>query len=609
MKIRKIISLFVATAFTVNFSFNNIVYAEEFYDSDYILREEAEFSINDYKGSGEEDFKYEIGNIPVLISAPHTVKQLREGKTKSEDSYTGAMIKTLQKTTGAHIIYKTSTNGDENYTTEETEYRKALSEIVKNNNVRIVFDLHGMARSRLSDIDIGTGNIYHINLLKQNFILPTITSSLLDTNATINKYFFGGKPYTISTYASQRLGVPAVQLEINKEFRSEDGEKFTYMIDKLTDMIKDITEECYNVKVKSLKVLDFNTSSVHLSWDKIPGVSQYEIYVSNEDGGNYQKIDTVENNTYIHNNLDSGQTYFYKVKGVTSDYSSSIEATTLCEAPKVNLEANKSKTIEINWNNVNNADGYEILRKAENEKDYTQIANIEDKETLSFTDENLQTDKTYYYKVRAYKYFKEEKLYSDYSQEENIKTKLSKPEINVTAGERKIDLNWKKVDDATGYEIYRATSKSGKYSKVKTITNNRTLNYTNSNLTSGKTYYYKIIAYKDMDENKVYSDYSIIKSATAKLPTPSISLTSGTRKVYLKWKKVNDATGYEIYRATSKSGKYSKIKTITKGTTVSYTNSNLSSKKTYYYKKRAYKTMSNKKVYSSYSAVKNIKTK
>ena len=61
--------------------------------------------------------------------------------------------------------------------------------------------------------------------------------------------------------------------------------------------------------------------------------------------------------------------------------------------------------------------------------------------------------------------------------------------------------------------------------------------------------------------------------------------------------------------STSKKGKYSKIKTVTKGNTVSYTKSDLKKNKTYYFKIRTYRTVDGKKVYSSYSSVKNIKIK
>jgi len=55
------------------------------------------------------------------------------------------------------------------------------------------------------------------------------------------------------------------------------------------------------------------------------------------------------------------------------------------------------------------------------------------------------------------------------------------------------------------------------------------------------------------------------------------------------------------------SGKYKTIKTITKGSTVKYTKSNLKKGTKYSFKMRAYKTVDGKKVYSSYSVVKTIK--
>ena len=61
--------------------------------------------------------------------------------------------------------------------------------------------------------------------------------------------------------------------------------------------------------------------------------------------------------------------------------------------------------------------------------------------------------------------------------------------------------------------------------------------------------------------------------------------------------------------STSKNGKYSKITTITKNKTVKYTKSSLKKKKKYYFKIRTYKTVNGKKIYSSYSSIKNIKVK
>lgn len=64
-----------------------------------------------------------------------------------------------------------------------------------------------------------------------------------------------------------------------------------------------------------------------------------------------------------------------------------------------------------------------------------------------------------------------------------------------------------------------------------------------------------------------------------------------------------------LYIVQHPNGKYKAVSTIKKGSTVSYTNKKLTSKKTYYYKVRAYRVVNGKKVYSGYSKVKGVKIK
>lgn len=90
---------------------------------------------------------------------------------------------------------------------------------------------------------------------------------------------------------------------------------------------------------------------------------------------------------------------------------------------------------------------------------------------------------------------------------------------------------------------------------------------------------------------------------------PKLTAKGGSKSAALTWKKLNGATGYQIYRAASKKGKYTKVATIKKGTTVKYTDSKLQAKKTYYYKIRPYLTVSKKNTYGSFSGIVTVKTK
>ena len=71
-----------------------------------------------------------------------------------------------------------------------------------------------------------------------------------------------------------------------------------------------------------------------------------------------------------------------------------------------------------------------------------------------------------------------------------------------------LKIRWDKEYGVTGYRIYRSTSKDGKYTKVATVSNKSSNTYTDGGLISGKTYYYKIRAYKTVGDENLYGDYS-----------------------------------------------------------------------------------------------------
>ena len=81
--------------------------------------------------------------------------------------------------------------------------------------------------------------------------------------------------------------------------------------------------------------------------------------------------------------------------------------------------------------------------------------------------------------------------------------------ITTSSGHPK--LSWAKVEGAKKYEVYRATSKSGTYTKISTTTK---LSYTNTTAKAGKTYYYKVKAVCGASSygNSAYSKVVSIKA-------------------------------------------------------------------------------------------------
>lgn len=170
-------------------------------------------------------------------------------------------------------------------------------------------------------------------------------------------------------------------------------------------------------------------------------------------------------------------------------------------------------------------------------------------------------------------------------------------------------VSWAKSADADGYTVYRADAKAKTFKAVKTVSA-KTTSWTNAGLKTGTQYTYKVRAYKNDGQDKLYSAYTAAKSVTPQLAKPVLAKAkAGKKSVTLTWKKVAGANGYKVYRADKKNGKYKAVKTVSKASAVSYADKKLKTGKTYYYKIKAYRTVDKQAKYSSFSAVKSAKVK
>jgi len=164
-----------------------------------------------------------------------------------------------------------------------------------------------------------------------------------------------------------------------------------------------------------------------------------------------------------------------------------------------------------------------------------------------------------------------------------------------------LNLTWT-AQNVVGYEIYRATGTSTSYAKIGEST---LASYTSTALSAGVSYSYKVRAYTLVNNLRVYGAFSPI--ATAK-PIPSTPIVSGVSMSYnsvkISWPAVSGASAYQIYRATSATGSYVYLTTTT---SLSYTNASLTTNATYYYKVRAYRTLTSGRLYGNYSSVIAVK--
>lgn len=81
---------------------------------------------------------------------------------------------------------------------------------------------------------------------------------------------------------------------------------------------------------------------------------------------------------------------------------------------------------------------------------------------------------------------------------------------------KKVQLTWKKVKAATGYEVYQATKKNGKYKKVKTIKKNKVVTCKTKALKANKKYFFKVRTYRKVAGTTVYGKFSNVKKVVMK---------------------------------------------------------------------------------------------
>lgn len=96
---------------------------------------------------------------------------------------------------------------------------------------------------------------------------------------------------------------------------------------------------------------------------------------------------------------------------------------------------------------------------------------------------------------------------------------------------------------------------------------------------------------------------------TVKPKNTSFTLKGNASSVVVTYKKRAGIDGYQIYRSEKKKGGYERVTTRTKKKGGQYTSVGVRANRTYYYKMRTYKVVKGKKIYSTFSAAKKVRTR
>lgn len=190
----------------------------------------------------EDPFYVSLGKLPVLVSAPHAVRYCRQRKIKMSDQFTGSIAYLLQQLTGCHAIAAAKLYGGDPNTDNPCIYKERIAGICARHKVKLVLDLHGAARERDFDADFGTDGgktlLHQARLpaiLERNFQELGLSKISRDHAGAIG-------PDAVAAYVARELGIPAVQLDINKQYRvpGQNPQGFHRLLGALVGSIREL---------------------------------------------------------------------------------------------------------------------------------------------------------------------------------------------------------------------------------------------------------------------------------------------------------------------------------------------------------------------------------
>ena len=247
---------------------------------------------------------------------------------------------------------------------------------------------------------------------------------------------------------------------------------------------------------------------------------------------------------------------------------SAQSAKTSLATPKISKAESINGGVKISWGKVNGAEKYRIYYKGS--KGWTRMV---DTTSTSYIDKDVSSGKNYTYTVRCIN-SSATKFTSGYNGKGKSIKYIAAPEISklesVNGG---VKICWNKSNGAEKYRIYYKGSKGWTRMVDTTSTS-----YIDKDVSSGKNYTYTVRCINS-SATKFTSGYDSKGKSVKYISAPKITKAESVNGgVKLTWSKVKGAVKYRVYYKGSKGWTR-----LADTTSTSYTDSKVSSGKTYTY--------------------------
>ncbi len=313
-------------------------------------------------------------------------------------------------------------------------------------------------------------------------------------------------------------------------------------------------------------------TQVTVSWNNVAGNTGYELQRCQLVNQGYPQYGTAYLNsdsywtgcttipvgtdvtTYVDTGRTAGYTYRYKVRDLYgtspvyySAWSIAMPVTLQPPTPTINsITVNGPTQLTINWSNVFGEMEYRLEWKPRSGADctigewnpYITVA----QNATYYAHASLTPGNYYCYRLSAANGTLVSAPSAAMAQTTTLATPVLNPLANITTSS--VTLTWTTDPAATGYRIWRKVGETGTYSALTSVTPTvGTTSYTNSGLTAGTYYGYKI-------EAQNAGGYSPQSTEQTTITTPAAPVLSATTisadTASVSWTLVKGATNYKL---------------------------------------------------------------
>lgn len=284
------------------------------------------------------------------------------------------------------------------------------------------------------DVTAQTGALYYYKVMAVGKVSESVPSAYKSTRACCESPVIGsnvqastGKPmifwnavegarkYEVYRAASENgkyKKIKTVTALVYTDTAAKPGTTYYYKVMAVpaSSAAKSIASNIVSVKcICAQPVVKISVNSTtgqpNLSWKKITGASQYNIYRATAENGDFELLSTQKGVSFKDLTAAADTVYYYRVDvvptkaGADSIPADPIKVISGLAKPviKATVDEQTGKPV-ITWNEVSGANQYRIVRSTKKSSGYVEVGVTSE---LRFVDTTAVAGKTYYYKVIA----------------------------------------------------------------------------------------------------------------------------------------------------------------------------------------------------------------